>query len=48
MHQYTGGFSYINMLISVAVNHRVASPLDIGTLEAGVKTNVKSGKFKFF
>jgi hypothetical protein len=36
------------LLISVAVNHCVASPLDIGTLEAGVKTNVKSGKFKFF
>jgi hypothetical protein len=26
----------------------VASPSDIGTLEAGGKTNVKSGKVKFF
>jgi hypothetical protein len=48
IHQYTAGFNYITMLISVAVDHCVASPLDIGTLEAGVNTNVKSGKFKFF
>ena len=26
----------------------VAWPLDIGTLEAGEKTNMKSGKVKFF
>jgi hypothetical protein len=28
--------------------HCVASPADIGTLEAGGKTNVKSSKVKFF
>jgi hypothetical protein len=28
--------------------HCVASPPDIGTLEAGRKTNVKSDKVKFF
>jgi hypothetical protein len=50
IHQYTAGFNYINMLISVAVNHCVASPLDIGILEAGVKTNaytLKSKKYIF-
>ena len=48
IHQYIARFNYITMLISVAVYHCVASPLGICTLEAGVKTNVKSGKFKFF
>ena len=41
---YAPRLSYLSPLYTL----HVASPPDIGTLEAGGKTNVKSGKVKFF